>query len=191
MEVCRPLVLETSMNETLVSCRMAQWICLSDSVCRSAMDYYQMYCKRMLLQGSSCTERCLNSLEILMRQERGMKLNRCRCDGTFECLRNKERVVRLCYGGNKSVNGTAGGRKNRKKHKPRMFDMDPDRAVVEMMLANPGFLPEGWKAYNATFGDGGGGGGSSAAPRVRAGHPSAVAAAVVLVTRSLSVRHNG
>lgn len=182
VEVCRTLVLEASGNDT-VSCEMAHRICLVDPVCASAAGYYQEYCKRVLLQGGTCTERCLNSAEILRRQEQATRLNRCRCDRKADCLHSKERMVRLCYGvdgggggvggGNKSGGG-GGGRKNRRKHRPRMFDQDPDRDVVEMLIAHP----EMWAEYDTPSGANG--------SVVRAGLAGlvAVVAAVVLVTRS-------
>lgn len=169
VEVCRPLVLEASKNETVVPCELANWVCTVDPVCSAALGYFQTYCRRMLV-GVACTERCLNSVEILQRQEKASKMNRCRCSGrsAVECLRHKERMVRLCYGGEadprlQQVPGSAGGgggsnksggRKNRKKHRPRMFDMDPDRAEVEMMMANADYQPDVRNRYNAT--DGGG-----------------------------------
>ncbi|XP_025198985.1 growth arrest-specific protein 1-like [Melanaphis sacchari] len=164
VEVCRPFVLEASKNETVVPCELANWVCMVDTVCSTALDYYQTYCRRMLV-GVACTERCLNSVEILRRQEKAAKMNRCRCTGksAVECLRNKERMVRLCYGGeadprlqqggssSSSGNGNkSSGRKNRRKHRPRMFDLDPDRAEVEMMMANADYQPDVRNRYNAS-----------------------------------------
>jgi len=165
VEVCRPFVLEASKNETVVPCELAHWVCMVDPVCTAALGYYQTYCRRMLV-GVACTERCLNSVEILRRQEKAAKMNRCRCTGrsAVECLRNKERMVRLCYGGEADPrlqqegssgggNGSgnkSGGRKNRRKHRPRMFDLDPDRAEVEMMMANADYQPDVRNRYNAS-----------------------------------------
>lgn len=200
VEVCRPLVIEASKNDTVVSCELAQWICMVDPVCSSALDYYHTYCKRVL-NGAPCTERCLNSVEILRRQEKAHKMNRCRCAGqtAVQCLHEKERMVRLCYGGDsdtrvQQVGGGGGnksgggGRKYRKKHRSRMFDMDPDRAEVEMMMANPDYQPDGRNRYNATVGLGGDGANGSV-PTVRASPAGVVlcalyAAAAILVTRS-------
>lgn len=201
LEVCRPLVVEMARNETVVPCELAQWLCMVDPVCDAALGYYTTYCKRMI-QGSVCTERCLNSIEILQRQESAAKMNRCRCTGrlTVECLRNKERMVRLCYGGgggtasDGETRGKSGGRKNRKKHKPRMFDEDPDRAEVEMMMADPDYEPEIPNEYNTSAAppDEEVGDNASSCPAIRA-PPVAVlcalmAAAHFLVsTRSASV----
>lgn len=97
--MCRPMVTEASRNDSIVSCELAQWICAVDQVCSSAMGYYHTYCKRMI-QGDTCTERCVNSLQILQRQEKAAKLTRCKCAGPerHECLRNKMRMARLCWG---------------------------------------------------------------------------------------------
>jgi len=48
VEVCRPLVIEAVHNQTVVSCELAQFICLADPVCTNALGYYHTYCKRML-----------------------------------------------------------------------------------------------------------------------------------------------
>ncbi|XP_015366852.1 PREDICTED: growth arrest-specific protein 1-like [Diuraphis noxia] len=163
VEVCRPFVLEASKNETVVPCELANWVCTVDPVCSAALGYFQTYCRRMML-GVACTERCLNSVEILRRQEKAAKMNRCRCTGksAVDCLRQKERMVRLCYGGEADPRlqqqaGTgggggnkSGGRKNRKKHRPKMFDLDPDRTEVEMMMANADYQPDVRNRYNAT-----------------------------------------
>lgn len=187
VEVCRALVIETSKDETVVPCDLASWICGVDRACANAMGYYQTYCKRML-DGVTCTERCLNSVEILRRQEKAAKLNRCRCDGknAFECLMNKQNMVRLCYngGGHGKGNGN-GGRKNARKHRPRMFDQDPDRAEVEMMLANPNYRPDDrFGGYRPTMpGIGGGKGGAS----VVRGPPVSVLCAIAAVTSLILV----
>lgn len=197
LEVCRPLVVEMARNETVVPCELAQWLCMVDPVCDAALGYYTTYCKRMI-QGSVCTERCLNSIEILQRQESAAKMNRCRCTGrlTVECLRNKERMVRLCYGGGGGGSGTAadseprgksGGRKNRKKHKPRMFDEDPDRAEVEMMMADPDYEPEIPNEYNTSAAppdEDAGGDNASSCPAVRA-PPLAVLCALTVAAHFL------
>ncbi|XP_050539334.1 uncharacterized protein LOC126904379 [Daktulosphaira vitifoliae] len=154
VEICRPLVIEASKNETIVPCELAQWICAVDPVCSAALGYYHTYCKRMI-QGVSCTERCLNSIEILQRQEKAVKMNRCRCSGitALDCLRNKERMARLCYGEGDNLNssGTKNSRKNRKKHRPKTFEEDPDRPEIEIMLVNgPDYQPDSRNRYNST-----------------------------------------
>lgn len=199
VEVCRPLVVEASKNTSIVSCELAQWICMVDPVCSSALNYYDTYCKRVLTNGAPCTERCLNSVEILRRQEKAHKLNRCMCAGQTAalCLQEKERMVRQCYGadsdpklqqqagGNGGNKSSGVGRKYRKKHRPRLFEMDPDKAEIEMMLADPNYVPDVRDRYNATVGLGAKG----SAPAVHASPAGIVlccvlhAVAAVLVTR--------
>ncbi|XP_050431970.1 growth arrest-specific protein 1-like [Adelges cooleyi] len=181
VEVCRPLVLEAVKNETIVSCELAQWICAVDPVCSAALGYYHTYCKRMI-QGVSCTERCLNSINILQRQEKAVKMNRCRCSGAAagECLRNKERMARLCYGEGDNGNrpNGKGGRKNRKKHRPKAFEDDPDRSEIEVMLVNgPDYQPDERHRYNAA------GKGSAVPLRSAAINPLVVVAAAVLLVK--------
>lgn len=178
VEVCRALVIETSKDETVVPCDLASWICGVDRACANAMGYYNSYCRRML-EGVTCSERCLNSAEILRRQEKAAKLNRCRCAGpsAFECLMNKQNMVRLCYNGGHGKG--SGGRKNARKHRPRLFDQDPDRAEVEMMLANPNYRPDDrFDGYGAATP-----GGACSARGPPAGWLCAIAAtALILVT---------
>jgi len=194
VEVCRPMVIEAAKNDTVMPCEMAQWVCQVDPECSLAYGYYHTYCKR-LMHGVACTERCMNSMLILQRQEKALRMNRCRCSGRTagECLRNKEHMVRLCYGGGPPDDESGdhprrrgGGKKNRKKHIPASFEQDPDRAQVEMMLANSGYRPDVRHRYNATTADGTG----SAASAVRAPSYTAVLcaalAATILVTRSSS-----
>lgn len=182
--MCRPLVLAAVRNHTAVPCEMAQWVCLVDPVCSLAYGYYHTYCKRMM-KGTACTERCLNSAEILWRQEKSTMLNHCRCAGpsAVDCLRNKERMIRLCYGGGVADGGAdarlqqggggggggnksgGGGRKNRRKHRPKMFDEDPDRAEVELMLANPDYQPDPRHRYTVPVAGGDDHGSSAIAVR--------------------------
>lgn len=149
VEVCRPLVIEATRNETVVPCEMARWVCHLNPQCSMAYHFYESYCKRMLL-GQTCSERCLNSWEILHRQDKAVMMNKCRCMGrsATECLRHKERMVRLCFGGADDKSG--GGRKNRKKHRPKAFEDDPDRDEVELMLADADYQPDVRNRYNVT-----------------------------------------
>lgn len=68
-------------------------------------------------------------------------------------------MVRLCYGvGNDQQQVTGGSNKSKKiwkKHRPKMFELDPDRAEIEMMIADVNYEPEGWHAgtYNSTISD--------------------------------------
>jgi growth arrest-specific protein 1 len=98
VEVCRPQVLVATRNETVVSCRVAQWICAADALCSTALDYYHRYCRAMF-HGKKCTHRCNNSISILRRQEKAAKLNSCHCDGheEYDCPRIRTNMARLCF----------------------------------------------------------------------------------------------
>ncbi|KAF4526774.1 hypothetical protein B566_EDAN012314 [Ephemera danica] len=108
VEVCRPDVIQATRNETVVSCRVAQWICAADPLCSTALDYYHRFCRAMF-HGKRCSHRCNNSLAILLRQEKAAKLASCRCDGRedYDCPRIRENMARLCLhrvpGGSKPV----------------------------------------------------------------------------------------
>nr|CAI5817474.1 unnamed protein product [Callosobruchus analis] len=45
-EVCRAGVTHF-MNQPVVSCSVAQWICGADALCSKALEYYNMYCRAM------------------------------------------------------------------------------------------------------------------------------------------------
>ncbi|XP_069701013.1 growth arrest-specific protein 1-like [Periplaneta americana] len=98
VEICRPHVLLATQNETVVTCRIAQWICAADALCSTALDYYNRFCRAMF-QGKKCTHRCNNSISILRRQEKAAKLNSCRCDGReeYDCPRIRTNMARLCF----------------------------------------------------------------------------------------------
>lgn len=99
VETCKPAVYSAIAVDSIVSCTTARWICISDTMCRTALEYYNIFC-RGLFQGSKCTNRCKNSLSILERQEKAAKLRTCYCDGTedFPCKRVKYNTERYCYG---------------------------------------------------------------------------------------------
>lgn len=98
VEVCRPQVVTANRNETIVSCRVAQWICSADALCSTALDYYNRFCRSMF-HGKKCTHRCLNSISILRRQEKAAKLKTCKCDGheEYDCPRIQNNMARLCF----------------------------------------------------------------------------------------------
>ncbi|GLV39786.1 hypothetical protein CBL_08148, partial [Carabus blaptoides fortunei] len=98
VEVCRPQVIIANMNDTVVSCRVAQWICAADALCSTALDYYNRYCRLMFL-GKKCTHRCMNSISILRRQEKAAKLSTCQCDGyePYDCPQIQNNMARLCF----------------------------------------------------------------------------------------------
>lgn len=99
LEICRKSVWSAIRQDTIVSCSTARWICISDQPCRTALEYYELNCHQ-LFQGYKCAYRCNNSLSILDRQEKAMKLRTCYCDGSenFPCRRVKYFTERLCYG---------------------------------------------------------------------------------------------
>ncbi|XP_067002333.1 growth arrest-specific protein 1 [Anabrus simplex] len=98
VEICRPHVELATLNETIVSCRVAQWICKADALCSTALDYYHRFCRSMF-QGKRCTNRCNNSISILRRQEKAAKLVACRCDGQedYDCPQIRINMERLCF----------------------------------------------------------------------------------------------
>lgn len=98
VEVCRPSVTRATRNESVVSCRVAQWICGADPLCSTALDYYHRYCRSMF-RGHKCTHRCKNSISILRRQEKAAKLDSCWCDGRedYDCPAIRSNMARLCF----------------------------------------------------------------------------------------------
>lgn len=99
IEVCRKSVYAAVAKDTIVSCSTARWICISDLLCKTALEYYQRFCRQLFI-GQKCTHRCNNSLSILDRQEKASKLRTCYCDGTenFPCARVKFYTEHMCYG---------------------------------------------------------------------------------------------
>lgn len=98
VEVCRVEVLKANANSTVVTCSVAHWICSADTLCSTAITYYDRFCRRMF-QGKECSFRCNNSLAILQRQDKAAKLASCTCDGTepFDCEGIKNNTARLCF----------------------------------------------------------------------------------------------
>ncbi|CAG9765962.1 unnamed protein product [Ceutorhynchus assimilis] len=96
-DVCKPQVLKT-INEPVVPCRIAQWICNADAQCSMAFEYYQRYCKAMF-HGKKCTPKCHNSISILRRQEKAQKLKMCYCDGSedYDCHTIQRNMDKLCF----------------------------------------------------------------------------------------------
>ncbi|CAH1796453.1 unnamed protein product [Owenia fusiformis] len=68
-------------DETMLSCSLASMICEADTRCCTALDFYQLHCKKMWA-GEKCTHRCNNSIQILYGQHKAKKLRTCYCDGT-------------------------------------------------------------------------------------------------------------
>ncbi|XP_026491075.1 growth arrest-specific protein 1-like [Vanessa tameamea] len=97
IDVCRPQVLRGAANATS-SCRLSQLICLADAQCATALDYYNQLC-RSVYRGRKCSNKCLNSIEILRKQEKAAALTVCRCDGNedYDCPRMQNNLARLCF----------------------------------------------------------------------------------------------
>lgn len=98
IEVCRPQVLEGAANATS-SCRLSQLICLADAQCATALGYYNELCRSMYRRGRKCSNKCLNSIEILRKQEKAAALTACQCDGNedYDCPRMQNNLQRLCF----------------------------------------------------------------------------------------------
>ncbi|XP_056630023.1 growth arrest-specific protein 1-like [Diorhabda carinulata] len=96
-EVCRPAVLH-SIHSSVVPCTVAQWICMADTQCSKAFEYYKEYCKAMF-HGKKCTARCNNSINILRKQEKAAKLKTCKCDGfeDYDCHGIQRNMDKLCF----------------------------------------------------------------------------------------------
>ncbi|CAH2042286.1 unnamed protein product, partial [Iphiclides podalirius] len=97
IDVCRSQVLRGAANATS-SCRLSQLICLADAQCSTALSYYRQLCRSMY-RGRKCSNRCLNSIEILKKQDKAAALTECRCDGDedFDCPRMQSNLARLCF----------------------------------------------------------------------------------------------
>ena len=100
MEACRASVVYATRFDTVVSCTEAQWICMADAECGKALEYYNFNCRAMF-RGRRCNQRCKNSLTILSRQSKAMKLANCRCEyneriGNYYCADIKKNMATLC-----------------------------------------------------------------------------------------------
>ncbi|XP_013187779.1 growth arrest-specific protein 1 [Amyelois transitella] len=97
IEICRSQVLKGAANATS-SCRLSQLICLADSQCAAALDYYHRLCWSMY-EGKKCSRRCRNSIGILRKQEKAAALSSCKCDGNedYDCPKMQSNFARLCF----------------------------------------------------------------------------------------------
>ena len=97
IEICRSKVEYQIAENTVVSCSIAKLICMSNTQCLTALTYYNKFCRSMFA-GKACTKRCLNSLNILQRQQFASKLRTCICDGSedFACEAIKQNTELLC-----------------------------------------------------------------------------------------------
>ncbi|KAG6449681.1 growth arrest-specific protein 1 [Manduca sexta] len=115
IDVCRPQVLKGAANATS-SCSLSQLICLADAQCATALQYYNQLCRSMF-RGRKCSNKCLNSIEILRKQEKAAALTACQCDGyeDYDCPRMQNNLARLCF--HKHKNHTRMHEKHGEKHK--------------------------------------------------------------------------
>jgi growth arrest-specific protein 1 len=102
VEVCREDVVKAidSINDnTRISCTLAEALCLANTTCMYAMEYYRIHCMR-LFRGEKCTPKCNNSLNVLFRNPWGHKIRDCICDGTerYDCHGIQSNTAELCYG---------------------------------------------------------------------------------------------
>eukprot|EP00096_Caligus_rogercresseyi_P008560 TRINITY_DN2757_c0_g1_i1.p1 TRINITY_DN2757_c0_g1~~TRINITY_DN2757_c0_g1_i1.p1 ORF type:complete len:298 (+),score=72.95 TRINITY_DN2757_c0_g1_i1:100-993(+) len=100
LETCsKDSVLYANRQDTVVSCTEAKWICMSDSECSKALEYYNIFCKSMF-RGSKCTARCRNSIRILKKQSKAAKLENCLCERDevqgYKCEDIKSNMRDLC-----------------------------------------------------------------------------------------------
>lgn len=98
MKPCADEVEMATQENAIVSCETARWICSADAMCSTALDYYNRFCQAMF-KGKKCTDRCLNSINILQRQKAASKLQSCFCTGDedFDCLAIKTNMEQLCF----------------------------------------------------------------------------------------------
>lgn len=97
IDVCRPLVMNGAANATS-SCSLSQLICQADAQCATALQYYHQFCRSMF-RGRKCSNKCLNSIEILRKQEKAAALTVCQCDGNedYDCPKMQTNLARLCF----------------------------------------------------------------------------------------------
>lgn len=121
--MCRPQVLKGAANATS-SCRLSQLICLADAQCATALRYYDELCRSMYRRGRKCSNKCLNSIEILRKQEKAAALTECRCDGNedYDCPRMQNNLQRLCFHKKNHRKGH-GERGNGEKHHKKVQEV--------------------------------------------------------------------
>lgn len=135
IDICRPQVLKGAANATS-SCSLSQLICVADAQCATALQYYNQLCRSMF-RGRKCSNKCLNSIEILRKQEKAAALTVCQCDGNedYDCTRMQNNLARLCF--HKHRNHTKDHEGHGKKHKKVYEVMQPasaNSAVSSLLL---------------------------------------------------------
>lgn len=120
IDICRPQVLG-AVNATS-SCSLSQLICIANAQCATALSYYHQFCRSMF-RGRKCSNKCLNSIEILRKQEKAAALTVCQCDGNedYNCPRMQSNLERLCF--HKKGHGR-GHERGHEKHKKVPKDND-------------------------------------------------------------------
>ena len=84
IETCRDDVIYANRLDTVVSCTEAQWICTADAECGKALEYYNILCRGMF-KGKRCNQRCKNSIQILGRQTKAIKLGKLLLSTVWKC----------------------------------------------------------------------------------------------------------
>ncbi|XP_026763182.1 growth arrest-specific protein 1-like [Galleria mellonella] len=97
IEICRPQVVNGAANAT-ASCWLSQLICLADSECAAALEYYKLLCWSMY-EGRKCSRKCRNSIGILRKQKKAAALSTCQCNGdeNYDCKKMQNNFARLCF----------------------------------------------------------------------------------------------
>lgn len=115
IDVCRSQVMKGA-SDVIPSCSLSQLICLADAQCSTALQYYHHLCRSMF-RGRKCSKKCINSIEILRKQEKAAALTVCQCDGTedYDCPTMQENLARLCF--HKHKNHTRSHDRHGEKHK--------------------------------------------------------------------------
>lgn len=99
---CKDSVMRASLEDAVLTCSEARWICFADAECGKALDYYNLYCDSMF-RGRRCSKRCKNSINILRRQRQAAKLETCQCQDNeylndeFRCDDVKRHLKDLCF----------------------------------------------------------------------------------------------
>jgi len=91
--------LKTLDNEDVISCSLARMLCEANTQCYTALGYYEENCENLWLNGHKsleCSQACNNSLNILNRQPRAVKLENCLCDNT-DTIIDENTCIRMKY----------------------------------------------------------------------------------------------
>ncbi|KAK8773545.1 hypothetical protein V5799_011921 [Amblyomma americanum] len=91
----------TSASSSRPRCSQLAQECVSDPVCSVAWHYYQRFCHEVLDGAAeNCSNRCRNSVRILVRMEKAHRLLDCACDGRVTgvtCTNELNRIRRNCF----------------------------------------------------------------------------------------------